>query len=309
MVAINRSRARLDLKRITVCQNASGARKQWSYRGDKIRLILVQGSATLQAGKGVVLDIHDPTASKMNARSVSVLLEFLTRSGQRVLCRRHINLLPFKTRFLRFPLRGTWLTANARTDLHCVGTQFGLDLLRADDARFHDHPPKRPVSLSRFASFGQPVRAPAAGTVIASQGNQRDLRATLTHATFEDGAPAGMPQTVLLGNYLLMKLDSKGYLLLAHLRRGTLRVTTGDHVTEGALIGSVGNSGNTSGPHLHMELLDTRPDFDELCTLQFSASGLPFGFRDVIVSSRQKSSRSLSRFVPQKGDLVRCRPR
>ena len=40
--------------------------------------------------------------------------------------------------------------------------------------------------------------------------------------------------------------------LLAHLQHGSLTVRVGDQVTTGQPLGRVGNSGNTSEPHLHI---------------------------------------------------------
>jgi hypothetical protein len=39
---------------------------------------------------------------------------------------------------------------------------------------------------------------------------------------------------------------------LAHLQAGTVTVSAGDQVTVGQLLGKVGNSGNTTQPHLHI---------------------------------------------------------
>ena len=41
-------------------------------------------------------------------------------------------------------------------------------------------------------------------------------------------------------------------MLVAHLRKHSVRVTVGDVVAAGDPLGEVGNSGNTSEPHLHI---------------------------------------------------------
>jgi murein DD-endopeptidase MepM/ murein hydrolase activator NlpD len=46
--------------------------------------------------------------------------------------------------------------------------------------------------------------------------------------------------------------------LLAHLQHGSVAVATGDPVTVGDPIGRVGNSGNTTEPHLHIHAFDPR---------------------------------------------------
>jgi len=43
---------------------------------------------------------------------------------------------------------------------------------------------------------------------------------------------------------------------LVHLRRGSVRVRPGDRVAAGPLLAECGNSGNSSEPHLHFQLMD-----------------------------------------------------
>ena len=48
------------------------------------------------------------------------------------------------------------------------------------------------------------------------------------------------------------------YAAYAHLRRGSVLVRPGDRVYRGQIIAECGNSGNTSEPHLHFQLMDRR---------------------------------------------------
>jgi murein DD-endopeptidase MepM/ murein hydrolase activator NlpD len=58
-------------------------------------------------------------------------------------------------------------------------------------------------------------------------------------------------RTKLAGNHVL--LDCGGTeVLLAHLQRGSVLVAPGEHVTTGQRLGLIGNSGNTTEPHLHV---------------------------------------------------------
>ncbi len=78
------------------------------------------------------------------------------------------------------------------------------------------------------APMSTPVKAPAAGTVIAV-GPEKSL-----------------------GNVIVV---SHGYgfkTLYAHLSK--LRVKTGQTVKRGDIIGEVGNTGLSTGPHLHYEI-------------------------------------------------------
>ena len=48
--------------------------------------------------------------------------------------------------------------------------------------------------------------------------------------------------------------------MFAHLRQGSAPVAEGDRVVAGEVIGRLGNSGNTTEPHLHLQVQDS-PDF------------------------------------------------
>ena len=60
------------------------------------------------------------------------------------------------------------------------------------------------------------------------------------------------------GNFIKLKhVDDNGtvwYSLYAHLAYGTIRYNFGDYVQQGAVLGYMGSSGNSSGQHLHFEI-------------------------------------------------------
>ncbi|HEX2660814.1 MAG TPA: M23 family metallopeptidase, partial [Polyangia bacterium] len=58
------------------------------------------------------------------------------------------------------------------------------------------------------------------------------------------------------GNYVVEQLDDGRFALYAHMRPGSPRVKVGDRVRRGQVLGLVGNSGNSTGPHLHFHITD-----------------------------------------------------
>jgi Peptidase family M23 len=63
------------------------------------------------------------------------------------------------------------------------------------------------------------------------------------------------------GNLVVIDIGSGRYVMMAHFRPGSIRVRVGETVRAGQQLGSVGNSGNTSEPHLHIQV-QNRPTLD-----------------------------------------------
>ena len=95
-----------------------------------------------------------------------------------------------------------------------------------------------------------------------------------------DGIPENVPHSGKVainvnfanaaGNHLVVDIGYGLYALYAHMRPGTLKVKAGDLVTAGELLGHVGNTGNSTEPHLHMHI-DNQPSF-------LAGQGVPYEF-------------------------------
>jgi murein DD-endopeptidase MepM/ murein hydrolase activator NlpD len=138
---------------------------------------------------------------------------------------------------------------------------------------FGSGPAFRPPS--DFPAFGQPVLAPADARVVAARDGARDHRSRSTWAAFAYMMVEGSLRELggagrVLGNHVVLDLGGGVYAVLAHLRHGSVAVRPGEQVRRGQVIGHCGNTGNTSEPHLHFQLMDhPRPTV---------AAGLPFTF-------------------------------
>lgn len=120
--------------------------------------------------------------------------------------------------------------------------------------------------LEDYGSYGAEVVAPASGTVVEVLDTEQD------HGINEEN------QGSMIGNHIYLKLEDTGtFLVLAHLRQDSARVKQGDHVEEGTILAEVGNSGNSSEPHLHIHHQRQDPS----TTNMFIAEGLPLYFRDI----------------------------
>ncbi|MGF1431186.1 M23 family metallopeptidase [Kitasatospora sp. LaBMicrA B282] len=106
-----------------------------------------------------------------------------------------------------------------------------------------------PRRASAYHAHGAQVAAPVAGTVVTAVDGYPDQP---VHANpFESRPLASQPAE---GNHLVLRTaaDPEVVVVLAHLRAGSLLVAEGDEVAPGQLLAEVGNSGNTTEPHLHL---------------------------------------------------------
>ena len=87
--------------------------------------------------------------------------------------------------------------------------------------------------------FGWPVEAPCTGSVVAAVDGLADMQVPK------------YDRQHLAGKHVLLACEGL-HVILAHLRRGSVRVSTGTAVESGAPLGEVGNSGGTNEPHLHI---------------------------------------------------------
>lgn len=56
------------------------------------------------------------------------------------------------------------------------------------------------------------------------------------------------------GNYVKIKQNNGKSALYAHMKYGSVNVNVGDYVEKGAIIGTMGETGNAYGKHLHLEV-------------------------------------------------------
>lgn len=89
----------------------------------------------------------------------------------------------------------------------------------------------------------------------------------------------------MVGNHVTIRSDDGVYATVAHLRRGSLTVKVGDRVSAGSIIGQCGNSGNTSEPHVHAQLMDR--------VSLWIAQGLPMAFADITLDDEKESADTL----------------
>ena len=153
--------------------------------------------------------------------------------------------------------RRTLIALDGRVSL---SQRFAIDwvLVGKNGNTFHDKPDRN----ENFWAFGYPVHAVAEGEV------------TEVVDTFDDNTPRVLPPVTIeniLGNHVILRIAPNRYVLFAHLRHHSIRVRLHQKVKGGTLLGEVGNSGNSTGAHLHMQVMTA--------SSALVSEGVPFLFK------------------------------
>ncbi|MBK8447294.1 MAG: M23 family metallopeptidase [Micropruina sp.] len=187
---------------------------------------------------------------------------------------------------LHLPGGGRWQVRNSPArrvpshGTHLLGSTFAIDLVPVD-ARGRSGPITWRTLLatedpSRFVGWGRPVWAPVAGVVALVHDGEPDgpvRRSPVAYPAFAltQGARVSRGVGGVAGNCVVITVAPGGpHLLVAHLRRGSVAVGVGDRVAVGQAVGQCGNSGNSTQPHVHLQVTDS---------LDYAtARGLPLAF-------------------------------
>ncbi|TDC20291.1 M23 family peptidase [Streptomyces sp. 8K308] len=182
------------------------------------------------------------------------------------------------------PVTGRWSALNSPADrvpshgTSAYGQSHAIDITAAPGDRPSPAFGWWPIVRGNraFPAFDQPLFAVADATVVHAADRHRDhlsrnsypaLAYLFIEGLVRDTAGPGR----VVGNHLILDLGGGVHAMYAHLRRGSLTVRPGDRVTAGQLVARCGNSGNSTEPHLHFQLMDG-PDL-------VTARGLPFTWR------------------------------
>jgi hypothetical protein len=216
------------------------------------------------------------------------------------------------------PLRGTgWVDANGccrdpssphrQTVLstssggYVTPEMFAIDWVRlVNDRLFAGDGSKN----SDWAAFGSPLYAVANGTVGLVVDDKPDIPPNSANPFLDTPLD-------FAGNTVELRIGPGLYACYAHMIPGSVRVRNGQRVRVGQRIGLLGNSGNTTGPHLHFGI-QSRPDclspsepFEiDRFTLQGTAAptGTPGRIRVIGPPRRERRSlpliRSVDTFLP-----------
>jgi hypothetical protein len=184
---------------------------------------------------------------------------------------------------LRLPFDGDWFVGwGGRTladNYHAESPnqRFAYDLLILRDGKSHTGDG---TANEQYHCFGQPILAPGPGKVAAAVDG------------IDDNKPGEMNPKQPVGNHVILDHGNGEFSFLAHLKKGSVAVETGDAVKAGDRLGVCGNSGNSSEAHLHYHL-QTTPRFAD-------GEGLPAWFLNYVADGK-----AVEKGEPVRGQTIR----
>ena len=163
------------------------------------------------------------------------------------------------------PLRGDgWLNANGCCDpalnhrstmltengAYVSPETFAIDYIQLVDGRFYSGDGTR---NSDWYGFGAGVHSVSEGKVVWAA----DRRPDVPPFTNLPDNPTVNDPVQFCGNGVVIKMRKRVFGHYCHMKPGSVRVEVGQRVRTGQKLGLLGNSGNTSGAHLHFGLTDS----------------------------------------------------
>jgi hypothetical protein len=217
---------------------------------------------------------------------------------------------------LTLPFRGTWLARNSParrvpshgTDL--FATTYAIDFIAVRGRRTAGTRDWRTVLATeppdRFFAFGRPVLAPGTGRVVSVHDRETDHEARRSPVTLASYAVTQASRVrrgpgAVAGNHVILELAGVGgFVLLAHLRAGSVRVREGALVEAGEVLGDCGNSGNSTQPHVHLQVMDAADPY--------TAHGVPMAFRAYRAWRRHAAAPvTVEQGIPNESEVVEPR--
>ncbi|MGB5554444.1 MAG: peptidoglycan DD-metalloendopeptidase family protein [Flavobacteriaceae bacterium] len=183
-------------------------------------------------------------------------------------------ILPFKEEWFVF-----WGGTTPVQNYHMESSdqQYAYDLLMVvDGASFVGDS----LVNDNYLVFGKDIIAPC------------DAKVVKVINDVHDNVPGVLNAEQLTGNTVVLETERGEFILLAHLKEGSIVVEEGQEVSQGDLLGQCGNSGNSTEPHLHLSLQN---DVEML-----KSTGGKLYFDRIMVNGEIKSD-----YLPVKEDYIK----
>lgn len=140
--------------------------------------------------------------------------------------------------------------------------RFAIDFMKLDDAGKVVKGNKD--LIKNWYGYGAEVLAVADGIVTSARDDFSESPTISGHPRYSAAKATG--------NYLSIDIGNNCYVFYEHLKPGSIRVKAGQKVKKGEVIASLGFTGQSSGPHLHLHVANADSPL--------GAEGIPFLLED-----------------------------
>ena len=180
------------------------------------------------------------------------------------------------------PFMGVWTVSQGFSGQHTHRGPWrhALDFIVVKDGKSFAHQGRR---LEDFYCYNLPVHSPVYGQVWRVVGD------------IPDNAPGAINLAANWGNYVVIRLHDGKFVLIAHLKPGSITVLPGAWLKPGDMIGHCGNSGRSPQPHIHLHLQSG----DEP-----GAPTVPFHLTNVLIAETGQAPRYELSTVPHESMTV-----
>jgi hypothetical protein len=179
------------------------------------------------------------------------------------------------------PLKGAWLAYgtydNRFGHRSAYSQEYAIDFVQLDPQLKLDY--LKPKINREFSFYKSEIYAAADGIVVDCVGNMPEN----THSNqIMILNPEKQKELIkkfgffhaISGNFVIIEHVNHEYSFYAHMVPGSLRVQIGDKISQGNVIGLLGNSGNSEMPHLHFHIMDQAHIF--------KGRGIPCRFSNIL---------------------------
>lgn len=180
------------------------------------------------------------------------------------------------------PFNGNWTIYQGFNGehTHVAPWQYALDFIITNDGlSYHDNGD----SVEDYFCFNAPVLSPAKGEVVRC------------YDRFDDNEPGETDTKNNWGNFILIRLESGLHLLLAHLKKSSIKVHEGQQVNPGKVLAACGNSGRSPQPHLHLQVQERA---------ELGSPSYPFHLCSIMSFNENSNPQYKVVSVPEKGEII-----
>ncbi|MFK3936801.1 M23 family metallopeptidase [Alkalihalobacillus sp. NPDC078783] len=137
-----------------------------------------------------------------------------------------------------------WGGSNVFINYHyeLTSQRYAYDLVQLKDHSTYKYDG---LTNSDYYAFNSPIVSPAEGTVLTVQNYMID------------NEPGQVDKENVPGNFIVIEHEHQEYSLIAHFKKESISVKEGDQVKKGQYLGRCGNSGNSTEPHIHFQVMNS----------------------------------------------------